>query len=242
MKLTILTNKQQSLFRQIVIVLTPLVLGTIEIWHPVGIPEKSAFESILPQADWWFTLHILQLPLFGLMALAVLFMVRNINSQAATISRIGIAFFVVFYTALDSIMGISGGILLRSAKDLPPNVQEFVSQQFNLLIFDPIIGGSTLSLLGILGAGGWLVGVSASAFALKQVGVDYLSFIFLILAAVLFGLSHTPPTGPLGLMFFFLAVIRINPRLWEKRETNNYLEKDNLSEDKLSTRKKVNIS
>jgi hypothetical protein len=34
------------------------------------------------------------------------------------------------------------------------------------------------------------------------------------LAAILFALSHTPPTGPLGLLFFFLAVTRIDPRVW----------------------------
>lgn len=146
-------------------------------------------------------------------------MVSNLKGWAATISRIGMAFFVVFYTALDSIMGIAGGMLIRSARNLPPDVQAFVAKQVNLLIFDPIVGGSTLSLVGVLGAGGWLVGVTAGAIALAQVGVDRLSVILLILAAIFFAMSHTPPSGPLGLLFFFLAVVRIDPRIWnEKRE------------------------
>ncbi|MDY7016108.1 MAG: hypothetical protein SVX43_21430, partial [Cyanobacteriota bacterium] len=95
-----------TLLQQLVIVLSPLTLGILEIWHPVGVPNKSAFESILPQVDWWLTLHLLQVPLFGLMALAVFLMVNNLQGWAARISRGGIAFFVVFYTALDAITGI----------------------------------------------------------------------------------------------------------------------------------------
>ena len=156
------TDTRWMLLRQLVIVLSPLTLGILEIWHPVGAPNKSAFESILPQADWWLTLHILQVPLFGLMALAVFLMVNNLQGWAAIISRSGIAFFVVFYTVLDAITGIAGGMLIGSARNLPPYAQSFVSQQVDLLFLDPIIGGSTLSLVEILGAGGWFVGVTAA--------------------------------------------------------------------------------
>ena len=98
MKFAITYTAKWGFLRQLVMLLTPLILGILEIWHPVGVPGKSAFESILPKADWWVTLHILQLPLFGLMALAVFLMVKNLEGWAATISRIGIAFFVIFYT------------------------------------------------------------------------------------------------------------------------------------------------
>lgn len=210
---------QQKIFKQLIIVLSPLILGMLEIWHPVGVVGKTAYEVILPQVDWWLTLHFLQLPLFGMMALAVFLMVAPLQSWAAKISRIGIGFFVIFYTALDAITGIAGGMLIRSARDLPINVQGFVAKQVNLLFFDPIIGGSTASVVGLLGASGWFVGVTAAAIALAQIGVDRLSVILLIISAVLFGLSHTPPTGPLGLIFFFLAVIRIDPKTWNKSTT-----------------------
>jgi hypothetical protein len=210
---------RQKFLKQLIIILTPLILGILEMWHPVGVKGKSAYEVILPQVDWWLTLHLLQLPLFGLMALAVLLMVSPCHGWAAKISRIGIGFFIVFYTALDAITGVAGGILIRSARDLPIDVQAFVAKQVNLLFFDPIIGGSTASLVGLLGAGGWLVGVTAAAIALAQIGVDRLSIILLLLSAVLFGLSHTPPTGPLGLILFFLAVIRIDPKTWHPSTT-----------------------
>ncbi|MEM6398771.1 MAG: hypothetical protein AAF757_00855 [Cyanobacteria bacterium P01_D01_bin.116] len=196
-------------FQKIVVLGTPLTLGILEIWHPVGSPGQTAFEAILPQANWWITLHLLQLPLFGLMALAVILLTNNLKGLTATLSRIGIAFFIVFYTALDSITGIASGILIRSADGLPSNVQAFVAQQVNLFFFDPIVGGSTYSLIGLLGAGGWLVGVSASAIALRRIGVSRIPVILLILSGVFFGLSHTPPTGPLGMACFFIAGVMI---------------------------------
>ncbi len=218
MKTAKIDRNRWTLLRQLVIIFSPLTLGILEIWHPVGEPNKSAFESILPQVDWWLTLHLFQVPLFGLMALAVFLMVNTLQGWAARISRIGIAFFVVFYTALDAITGIAGGVLIRSARNLPHDVQALVAKQVNILFFDPIIGGSTLSLVGILGAGGWFVGVTAAAIALAVINVDRLSVILLMLSAILFGLSHTPPTGPLGLIFFFLAVVRIDPSVWSEKK------------------------
>ena len=93
--------------------------------------------------------------------------------------------------------------------ELPTTAQQFVSKQVNQLFFDPQVGGTTLSLVGVLGAGGWLIGVSAEAIALHRAGVDRLTTALLGLSAILFAMSHTPPTGPLGLFLFFLTAIRI---------------------------------
>lgn len=206
-------------FRKIIILATPLILGTLEIWHPVGIAGKNAFESISPQADWWLTLHILQLPLFGLMALAVFFLTTNLKETTGTVSRIGLALFIVFYTALDSIMGIAGGILIRTAQDFPTKTQNFVAQQVNTLIFNPIVGGGTFSPVAVLGAGGWLIALISCAIGLMQIGIDFLAATCLVLSGILFAFSHTPPTGPLGLLFFFLAVSRIDSKIYTKHST-----------------------
>lgn len=216
LKPKIFNPKTKQYLKYLLIYLSPLSLGILEIWHPLGDPTKTAFESILPQVDWWVTLHILQVPLFALMALTVFVMIAPLRGWAAFVSRIGISFFLVFYTVLDAITGIAGGMLIRSGRNLPPEAQALVSQQVDLLFFDPIVGGSTLSVVGILGAGGWLVGVIAAAIALSKLNVDRLSMTLLILAGILFALSHTPPTGPIGLFLFFLAVIRIDPKVWDE--------------------------
>ncbi len=208
-----LSNKS-ILKQQLIILGTPLVLGILEIFHPIGLANRTPFESIAPKVNWWITLHLLQLPLFGLLGLAVILLVNHLKGLPATISRMGIAFFLIFYTALDSIMGIAGGVLIRGAKDLSSNVQIFAAKQFNILLFDPIIGGSTFSLISILGGGGWLIGVIGAAIALKRSGAPYFSIVLLITSGFLFGLAHVPPTGPLGMACFFIAVAFINPTIW----------------------------
>lgn len=212
MKLLLAYHNWRRVLRQLIVLFSPLILCILEIWHPVGVHNKSAFESILPKVDWWLTLHLLQLPLFGLLALSILLIVDKLQGWPANICRIGMGFFLVFYTALDSITGIAGGVLIRTARNSPPNVQAFVAKQVDFFFFDPIVGGSTLSLIGLLGAGGWVVGVTAAAIALSKVGIDRLTTSLLILGGVMFGISHTPPTGPLGLFLIFFAVTRIDPR------------------------------
>jgi hypothetical protein len=214
-----------SFVRQSIILLIPLTLGILEIWHPVGVGNRSAFESIVPKVDWWLTLHLLQLPLFGLLALSAVLMLRKLHDRAATIARIRMGFFVVFYIALDSIAGIASGLLIRNARDFPPEVKAFVSQQIDLLFFNPITGGNTFSVIGVLGAFGWTIGtIAAAAIALSKAGAERIPVALLILAAILFGLSHAPPTGPIGLFLFFFAVIRFDSHIWNEdssEETSN---------------------
>src|SRR5215813_8914260 len=96
---------RSQILRRLLLLGTPAILGLLEIFHPRAYPPY--FENLLPQANWWFVLHLLQLPLFGLLGLAVLVLIRDLQGSAATISRAGIAFYLVFYTALDAITGIA---------------------------------------------------------------------------------------------------------------------------------------
>ncbi|MCC5634699.1 hypothetical protein LC593_02320 [Nostoc sp. CHAB 5844] len=212
------TLNRQILVQRLIIVATPLILGLLEIWHPVGLPGKTPYESVLPVVDWWLVLHLLQLPLFGLLGLAVIFLVNNLHGWIVVISRIGIICFIIFYNALDSIMGIAGGLLIRSTRELSSNIQIFASKQFNVFLFDPIFGGGTLSVIGVLGGGGWTIGVIAAAIALKRAGAPMLSVILLIFSGILFGLSHVPPTGSLGMACFFIAVTVIDPDIWSGKK------------------------
>jgi hypothetical protein len=147
--------------------------------------------------------------------LGVLLLVNHLRGWTTVLSRIGIAFFLIFYTALDSITGIAGGTIVRNSRDLSSSVQTFAAKQFHYLLFDPIVGGSTFSAIGVLGSGGWIVGVIAAAIALKRAGAAFFSVVLLVAGAVLFGIAHVPPTGPLGMACFFIAVLTIDSRIWD---------------------------
>src|SRR4051812_12206464 len=83
--------KIQRVLRRLVLLGTPLALGLLELWHPVPVPGMR-FETIARYNDWWLILHLLQLPLFGLMALAVMVLVAHAHGRSATIARVGMGF------------------------------------------------------------------------------------------------------------------------------------------------------
>src|SRR4029450_3947285 len=107
----------QIVRRRLILPGTPLTLGLLEIWHPVPVPGTQ-YETIARYNDWWLILHILQLPLFGLMALAVVMLVTGIYGWAATIAGVGMCLFVVFHTAFDAITGVASGLLVHGAQGL----------------------------------------------------------------------------------------------------------------------------
>jgi hypothetical protein len=191
----------QIVLRRLILLGTPFTLGLLELWHPVPTPG-ARYETIARYNDWWLILHMLQLPLFGLMALAVVVLVAGIGSRSTTIAGVGMCFFAVFYTAFDAITGVASGILVRSAQGLAPEQQALVARQIES--FFPSAGSDpAIIVIAALGVLGWVVGVIAAAVALARAGAPLPAAILLGLA-VIFAM-HAPPTGPLGLACFFLA-------------------------------------
>src|SRR5206468_1679537 len=58
-----------TLSQRTVILLTPLALVGLQLTHPSNVVDTTP--------GWWTTLHLLQMPLFGLMALAVVWLVGS---------------------------------------------------------------------------------------------------------------------------------------------------------------------
>lgn len=200
----------RTLLRRLVLFGVPLILGVLEIFHPV--PGTSGIVATLsPQVNWWLTLHLLQLPLFGLLAVAVLLLTAGLHGRAATISRIGVWFFIVFYLAQDDVAGIANGIIIRAAQGVPPSQQAGIEQVVHALFYDnPFVGGTLFSVIAVLGVLGWAVGVIAAGIALYRAHrISWMPLVLLVLAAILFGYGHGSPTGPLGMLCFFLAALWI---------------------------------
>ena len=82
---------KQLLYRRSLLFGVPLLLGILELGHPALLPGDPIVDTIGPIVTWWTTLHVLQVPLFALLGLAVVMLLRDIENQAATISRWAIA-------------------------------------------------------------------------------------------------------------------------------------------------------
>lgn len=197
--------------RQLFLVVTPLALAVVLWWHPPG--GDDIYEGVRDDVDAWMFVHTVFLFFVPLMAAAVYLLLGGLKSRAATVSRIALVFFLVFYTAYEVTIGLGTGILVDYTNGLPPAEQSVVAdaiQHYNksALLGDP----ASVSLL--LGFFGWVVAVLAAAVALRRAGVGWAATVLVGLSA-LFGV-HPPPVGPLALLCFAAGAVLIER--WRARE------------------------
>lgn len=152
-----------SVLRRITIVGTPLVLGALDVFHPSLFAQEGIMQRIEPVVNWWLLLHILQLPLFCLLALSVYLLLDDIHHLTATISRVALAVFVIFYPAFDGLIGIGIGTLVRYASTLPAQQHAFISN-----IIDAFWQSPLAYLLAAIGSVGWSVALLMAVLALAK--------------------------------------------------------------------------
>jgi hypothetical protein len=190
------SNVERLVLRRVVLLGTPLALAILEIFHP----QPSGVADAVEQGGWFMWFHIIQVPLIGLIALAVYLLTEGLEGRAVRVSRWAIAVFAVFFSAYDAAAGIATGYALRNAQGLPAGVQAAVHEA----VID-MPGLSLIFGLSIVGTGAWVVALIAAAIALRRAGAPRGPFILLILAGVLLMGGHPFPGGTLAFGSFFLA-------------------------------------
>jgi hypothetical protein len=190
-------NKVESLvLRRVVLLGSPLALAILEIFHP----HPAGVADAVEQGGWFMWFHIIQVPLIGLIALAVYLLTEGLEGRAVMVSRWAIAVFAVFFSAYDAAAGIATGYALRNAQGL--------SAEGQAAVYEAVIDMPGLSLifgLSIVGTGAWVVALVAAAIALRRAGAPLGPFILLILAGVFLLGGHPFPAGTLAFGCFFLA-------------------------------------
>jgi hypothetical protein len=189
-----------TLFRRLVMLGTPLILGLLEVGHPALTPGDNIFETLAPIATWWTALHVAQVPLFALMGLAAFLLVRDLDGSAARISRIAIAIFVVVYPAFDAAVGVASGVMMRNVGSLTADQRAALEQTLQALFWGPVTG-----LMAVVGSASWLVALVGASLAWRRAGAPVLVVGLLALSGLLLGVSHIRPFGPLACLAFLIA-------------------------------------
>jgi hypothetical protein len=182
--------------RRLVLLGTPLALAILEIFHPQPMGVRESVE----QGGWFMWFHIIQVPLFGLIALAVYIHTEGKEWRSVSVSRWSIVDFAVFFSAYDAAAGIGTGYALRRAQALSAEGQEAVYEAVK-----DMPGLSLIFGLSIVGTGAWVVALIAAAIALRRAGAHRGPFILLILAGIFLMGGHPFPAGTLAFGSFFLA-------------------------------------
>jgi hypothetical protein len=187
---------ERLVLRGVVLLGTPLALAILEIFHP----QPSGVAEAVEQGGWFMWFHIIQLPLIGLIALAVYLLTGRLEGRAVSVSRWAIGVFAVFFSAYDAAAGIATGYALRNAQGL--------SAEGQAAVYETVKDMPELSLifgLSIVGTGAWVVALIAAAIALRRAGASRGPFILLILAGVFLMGGHPFPAGTLAFGCFFVA-------------------------------------
>lgn len=222
----------------------PLVLLVIELFHPAGFTQDPGMYQYLsqpqpfdprfhalayPGPEWWFTLHMIQTPLVGLVAVGLWLLAGRVGERdgggaiaLAWLGRVATFVFLIYYTALDSIGGSGLGRAIlnteRLAATVPPQLSADQLQGVILVLntnwVDRWVGGvgSFISLTG-----SWAAFFAALFVALALLLAKRAPWPPLVLL-VGFGwelqMSHTMPHGPIAFGLLIVAAAWI---LWTER-------------------------
>jgi hypothetical protein len=193
--------------RRVLLVVPPLVLAVVLWWHPAGGDDANeVYEGIRHDVGAWMLVHTVFLIFIPLIGLAAYLLVSGLEGRAATVSRVALLLFLVFYTAYEVTVGVGTGILADYANGLPADEQAVVAdaiQDYNRsgLVGDP----ASFSL--VVGFFGWVVAMFAAAIAFRRAGAGWLVTVLVGFAA-LFAI-HPPPIGPVGLVCFAAAAVLV---------------------------------
>jgi len=165
-------------------------------------------QAVMDVATWFALFHAIQLVLIGLVGLSVLLLADSFGRAAAWTTRLGVGAFLVFYSAYDAIAGISTGLAMRNARDLPAAQQEGVWVTVkDWPAFDPSVFS-----LNVLGTLGFVVAVGSLAFAARRTGAPRPQWILMGLAALFLMGGHPSPFGSLAFGCLFLAGLHLELR------------------------------
>lgn len=187
------------LLRRVLLLVPPLALSVLEIFHPQ--PDENV-QALMDVATWFASFHVIQLALAGLIAISVSLLADSLGRANQWVTRVGIGLFLVFFSAYDAVAGIGTGLAMRSARDLSAVQQEGV---FDVVKDWPALGAPfALSIIGTLG---WLAAVGALALAARRQGAPRREWMFIGLAAVALLGGHPFPAGTLAFGSLFVAAL-----------------------------------
>src|SRR3712207_6370522 len=118
----------------------PLLWAVLVVFHPM--PEGSPYEGIKDYVDRWLLIHVGQLILTPFLFLAVWRLLDGLNSATALVSRAALVFWTVFFSAYDSIQGVTTGILTRHANGLAGDEQAAFGRTIEFLVEDSRLAGN----------------------------------------------------------------------------------------------------
>ena len=197
-------NDRSILVRRAFLFGVPLLYLVLGLLHPNPDPGLGDETSL------FIGLHIAQLFLIGGLAYSLWLLVDGVDGRAARVARALILPYVITYTTLDAIAGISMGTVISKANALPAADQAAAGRLIDALRVETWDGYLFYFATSLI----WLAAVLAVAIALRKSAAPRPALVLMGLGAAVFAVGHPQPTGPVGMALFVAGVawLELRPR------------------------------
>jgi hypothetical protein len=182
----------------------PLAWAVLLMFHPGG-EATDVYGSARDDVTAFLVVHVGMLLFIPLMAAAVYLLLRGVRGTAATVARIALVPFVIFYSAWETLQGIANGVLVDHVNALPQSDRGVGAELVQDFAESPL--ARDLGVLGVPGTLGLVVAFIAAGMALKKEAGAPTSVAVLLGVSGFLITAHPPPFGPTGLALFIAAVL-----------------------------------
>ncbi len=217
------------------LLVAPAVLIALELFHPSGFTHTPGMYEYLSQAHghdpqymalgyfgphWWLTLHMIQTPLVGLVAIGLWMTVAPVTPADGTpamvcawLARVAVFVMAVYFTVLDGIGGIGLGRTIIVVQGLVadgklnPAQLEGAVVLLNTMWVDPLVGGlgSFVSLTASWATFAAAVLIAATLLLSGRAG--WLTAVLLLAFGWELQTAHAAPHGPIAFALLILATL-----------------------------------
>jgi hypothetical protein len=183
----------------------PLAWAVLLLFHPIG--EEDYYTTVQGNVGRWLVVHIGMMIFIPMWTLAIFLLVRGIENTAATVCRIAMLVFALFYVAWEVLLGIGTAVLVNDVDGLPTEERATGEELVNEFTENIVV--RDFGVFVSIGNVAIFTAMIAAGIALRR-GADLPVPISVPILLVLGGLSitaHPPPFGPIGLVLFVVAVL-----------------------------------
>jgi hypothetical protein len=178
----------------------PAAWAILLLFHPLG--GDSFYDTIDGNVTAWIAVHLGMGVFVPLFAGVVYLLLRGLQGTAATVSKVGLAVFAIFYAAWELVLGVGTGILTHEVNALPQAQQAVGAELADSYAENGVI--VALSIVGSIGLGVAMIGAAVALRGGHRLA--WAPLVLMLLAIPLIAL-HEPPFGPIGLAVFTAAVL-----------------------------------
>jgi hypothetical protein len=183
----------------------PIAWAILLLFHPGG-EGDAIYADLHDKTTEMLVVHVGMLIFLPLFAIAIYLLLRGIETTAATVARVALIPFVLFYGAWESLQGIANGVLVDQANGLPEADRGVAAELIQDFAESPLV--RDFGVFAVLGGVALITAMIAAGLALRDAGApNWAPWVFGV-AGLLIN-AHPPPFGPIGLVVFVVGVVGV---------------------------------